>query len=170
MCLARVVEEKVLEENVEVYKVMELTVYSSHEELQFATPFTGVKLSQRINIINKKERLNCSLISEPKQPHYDSGYHCFRDIEPAKILCDFLNVGFIKEKFFIKSYIIPQGTKITVGCEFMITFLVLEFEAKEYTIIVTPVLINPRVPESKTSNNVIEEAEKIINEKEMAEV
>ena len=132
MCLDIVNSTRKLRKDLTVYKFIE--VYNGVE----ITAYRGFEFKDRINHADS----NTTLRSARDRKLYQNGFHCF----PVKIKhksywlgmeCD--NNG--KYLYVLRSYIIPAGTEITEGIEY-------EIGDRKVKVIVTPVLINPRIPEA----------------------
>ena len=123
MCLDRVNERNVvIREDTIVYKI--IGIVDGKEYSEFAYHRKGNYCFSKHKSISYKKKEVKSNDGKLYIPHF----HCFASFENAK------HWDFPRQ--YIRKYIIPKGTKVTIGKG-----------ANYYNIIVTPVLINPRIPE-----------------------
>jgi len=146
MCLDRVRSVAVLDKDTTVYKVVYVDKDGNEHSPMFiffewsssVTPFT---FNRRCNLdINTKRIYDFDCVE------YALGFHCFATRKGAKAFIESFRLHNKTDSTFtdytieIRRYIIPAGTKVTIGSS--------EYNEEIhawYKIYVTPVLINPRI-------------------------
>jgi len=127
MCLHEITGYKTLDKDKTIYKVVRINNHGDE-----ISPYQHYNFSKRENILDYDAVETISIRPNfPQKVEYKLGFHCYATIKAAKDEKD--SWDFVCTHFEIKRYIIPRGTLVVVG--------------KEYNqmVIVTPILINPRI-------------------------
>jgi len=130
MCLDEVTKEVVLRKDKVVYKAVKV---SGKMEKTTCDAFD----------LSTSKILNAEIvpIEYAWEKEYDSGFHCFVSKIPAEMWSRYC---------VVRSYIIPKGTKVTIGKQQLCDCSKNNVNSGRTiisTIYVTPVLINPRIKE-----------------------
>ena len=131
MCLNVVTKTCTLKKDMRVWKYMEIPAGCRVER----TPYRQTKLNQHVNRCKSTGMLSCNI--QGSKP-YPAGFHCHLSEEDAQQHAYRFRCYFAIARPVILDYILPAGTTVTFG------------KSGYGTIVVTPILINPRIPE-KTS-------------------
>ena len=136
MCLYSVTSTKVLDHDLEVFKVVNYDKKSKHsffgifchkervkKGLNFAKIITNIKTNNGYSI-------------------YESGFHCFEDSDSAVIFAYSTVFDCKKYKLKVRKFVIPEGTKVTIGIQGILSFSEEKPKTLYPVCIVTPVLIN----------------------------
>lgn len=133
MCLDELTVKRILKKDMVVKKVIKGYVTEN-------TLYTDVELSDKR--IHEAERLNSMSVKTIKG--YEPGFHCYLNNISDRVLKNhylyeyYITIGSYRK---IMTYIIPAGTKVQYG------YMVNMSGGISIKVIVTPVLINPRVKE-----------------------
>jgi len=133
MCLDKIIEnDHILEEDLTVFKVVKYNLYSKHS-------FFGIwsdhcqRINKGLNEAKYKIKIHLfQLYSENKFDEYTTGFHCLENYPDASDFMVHFYAPFINYSLRIRKFVIPKGTKVTIG------------EQSGLKVIVTPVLINQK--------------------------
>jgi len=134
MCLDSVTKITTLKHDRVAYKVI-IKMMGAECGAYFHTPY-----NKRVNIVR------ASPVSFAKNNSYKIGFHCYLNRNDAKIdMKLWVKANHPSSKFYIKRYIIPKGSEVTIGKQNIRDEMLKSYGTAN--VIVSQVLINPRIKE-----------------------
>ncbi len=133
MCLNYTIKTKILKNDLEVFKVIKYNIKNRHYYISIFNYH-----QQRIKKGTNKAKYTKKLIIYGNHT-YTSGYHCFLNVDSA--ITYLYSFGYLNKHNFclkVRKFIIPKGTKVTLGVQ----TVYLNNKNHYLQSIITPILLN----------------------------